>query len=383
MEKSNGKKRHILRNTMISIFIVIAVLAIVVFVMLKNSVLISFPELKGSPEVGEWYAITPEEAKSSDGSEWNGFIRLGSENKVMVYFFGGGASINEYTAAHPKDFYADVVKNQDFVAKMGIASDTEDNPFKDWTILVLPYSTGDFHSGTGEYAYSDDKGNSKTLYHYGYTNFSLFMKEAVKYTGTPDTLLVTGFSAGGFGTSLLADDVIDYYPSTSNVTVAVDSSLLLTDDWQDISENVWKSPQPISERLNTDNIVLDSLTALSDKRGDSVKILFDSSVRDGELAKWQAYLDHGEMSATDKSGDVFQSNLKAMVEGLQNNIPGVGIYIWDGLSYNKKLNLTQHTIISSNVFDKLNGKKSISDWILDAVNGDVHNYGIELLEKEY
>ncbi|WIM38484.1 pectin acetylesterase-family hydrolase [Paenibacillus sp. PK4536] len=383
MRKADGKKRHILRNTMISIFIVISVLAIVIVVMLKNSVLISFPELKGSPKLGEWYAITPEEAKSSDGSAWNGFIRLGNENKVMVYFFGGGASINEYTAAHPKNFYADTVKNQDFVAKMGIASDIENNPFKDWTILVLPYSTGDFHSGTGEYTYSDAKGNLKTFYHYGYTNFSLFMKEAVKYTGTPDTLLVTGFSAGGFGTSLLADDVIDYFPSTSNVTVTVDSSLLLTDDWQNISKNIWKSPQSISKRLNTNNIVLDSLTALYKKRGDSVKILFDSSVRDGELAKWQAYLDHGEMSATDKSGDVFQSNLKAMVKGLQNNIPGVGIYIWDGLSYNKELNLTQHTIISSNVFDKLDGKKSISDWIMDAINGDIKQYGIELLEKEY
>lgn len=72
-----------------------------------------------------------------------------------------------------------------------------------------------------------------------------------------------------------------------------------------------------------------------------------------------------------------------MVEGLQNNIPGVGIYIWDGLSYNKETNLTQHTIISSNVFDKLNGETSISDWIIDAVNGDVKQYGIELLEKEY
>ena len=31
----------------------------------------------------------------------------------------------------------------------------------------------------------------------------------------------------GFGASLLADDVIDYFPEAENITVAVDSSLLL------------------------------------------------------------------------------------------------------------------------------------------------------------
>jgi len=32
-------------------------------------------------------------AKSSDGSEWNGIFRKGTENKVVVYFFGDSVKI--------------------------------------------------------------------------------------------------------------------------------------------------------------------------------------------------------------------------------------------------------------------------------------------------
>lgn len=121
----------------------------------------------------------------------------------------------------------------------GISSGGKENLFRDWTILVCPYSTGDFHTGTGEYPYTDDSGNQKVLYHNGYLNYSLFLDEALKYVGAPDTLLVTGFSAGGFAVSLLADDVISRFPSVSNATVAVDSSLLLMDNWHDVAANIW------------------------------------------------------------------------------------------------------------------------------------------------
>ena len=42
---------------------------------------------------------------------------------------------------------------------------------------------------------------------------------------------------------------------------------------------------------------------------------------------------------------------------------------------------TQHTIISSNVFDKLEDGVSVADWIVAAVNGEVQSHGLALLEK--
>ena len=373
-------KRRVWKTVMIIFLVLLVIAAVVVGIILKKTVLVKHPELTGEPEVGKWYRITPEGTKSSDGSEWHGLIRLGTENKVVVYFFGGGVSITGETSEGGKEFYATTAGIQDFVASGGIGSDTEANPFKDWTFLVLPYATGDFHSGTGAYHYTDD-GKEKTVYHNGYNNYAAFIDAAKQYVGEPDTLLVTGFSAGGFATSLLADDVIDRFPSAENITICVDSSLLLYDGWPDPAVDLWQSPKEISDRLTGNNLVLDSLTALYNKRGNTVKILFDCSYRDDTLMQYQSYISTGKMDQTKALGDQFQKDLAKMVADLQENIPGVGIYIWN-YSEDAETHNTQHTIISSNVFDALEDGVSVADWICAAVNGDIQTHGLELLEME-
>ena len=377
--ETKKNKRHVGKTILIVVLALLLAAVVLVAVILGKTVLVKHPELKGEPEIGKWYRITPAGTKSSDGSEWHGLIRLGTENKVVVYFFGGGASINGYTSERGKEFFATTASVQDFVASGGIGSSTEENPFRDWTFLVLPYASGDFHSGTGEYHYTDG-GKEKIVYHNGYNNYSAFMDAATPYVGKPDTLLVTGFSAGGFATSLLADDVIDRFPSAENITVCVDSSLLLYDGWHETAADLWQSPEEISDRLTTDNIVLDSLTALYEKRGDSVKILFDCSCRDDTLMQYQSFIHTGKMDKTKALGDQFQADLSKMVAGLQEHIPGVGIYIWN-YGEDSETHNTQHTIISSNVFDKLEDGVSVADWIFAAVNGDVESHGLALLDK--
>lgn len=377
MSNTAAKKKHRVLKALGVIGGLIFILVIGVSVFLKMTFFKSFPELKGEPETGKWYRVTPESAKSSDGSGWHGIFRKGSENKAVVYFFGGGVSITGETSESGTEFFATTMTGQDFVAQGGIGSTVDENPFKDWTFIVIPYASGDFHSGTGEYHYSEN-GKDKTVYHNGYNNYSAFIDEIMEYTGEPDTLLVTGFSAGGFAASLLADDVIARFPAAGNITVCVDSSLLLYDGWHDTAVNLWKAPAEISDRLRTDNLVLDSLSALHQKRGDSVKILFDCSYRDDTLQQYQSYINSGKMDKTKELGDQFQEDLKDMVESLRADIPDAGIYIW---SFNEdaETHNTQHTIISGNILDRLGNDKSVCEWIYDAVDGDVQTIGLELL----
>lgn len=372
------KKKRIGKIILISALIIAAVVIGFVSVILHKTILIQYPELKNEPQTGEWYRITPEEAKSSDGSEWHGLIRLGTENKVVVYFFGGGVSINGYTSERGTEFFATTAEVQDFVASGGIGSSDEANPFKDWTFLVLPYASGDFHSGTGVYHYTDGE-KEKTVYHNGYNNYAAFLEAAKPYIGEPDTLLVTGFSAGGFAASLLADDVIDRFPSAENITVCVDSSLLLYDGWHKTAADLWHSPAPIADRLTGSNLVLDSLTALHNKRGDGVKILFDCSYRDDTLQQYQAFIRTGTMAKNKENGDLFQKDLSEMVQSLQENIPNAGIYIWACGSDPETQN-TQHTVISSNAFEPLEDNISVGMWIYAAVNGNVQSHGLALLQ---
>ena len=70
------------------------------------------------------------------------------------------------------------------IVQGGIGSTIDENPFKDWTFIVIPYASGDFHTGTGEYHYTQD-GTDKTVYHNGYNNYSAFIDEIEAYVGEP------------------------------------------------------------------------------------------------------------------------------------------------------------------------------------------------------
>ena len=370
------------------VFLIIIVLIVGAIFLISRFIgnITNRPEIIQNPKIGEWYRITPDGAISSDGSQWHGLFRKGSENKVIVYFYGGGVSTDAYMAARPEGtevgFYNPKLTN-DGLEAMGIGSSDANNPFKDWTMLVLPYSTGDWHCGTGEFRYTDAYGSEKTLYHHGYTNYTLFMQEAMEYIGTPDELLITGFSGGGFAAALLGNDTISrYFPSVKNTTVFAEASFLLNENWRDIVENVWQAPDKISERLVSDNIVLDSLRALS-KDHPETKILFSSSVRDNALSSYQNYYTNGVLETSNEIGNVYQENLKLMVKDLQS-IPNTGILIWDGYNDKKDSNLTGHTLMFMPMFysDSLHGI-TMAEWVMNGINGNVGNHGLDLLEKQY
>ena len=213
------------------------------------------PQLEGKPEVGEWYAIDIDNAVSSDGSKWQGYFRKGSENKVVLYFYGGGFSVNDYTAARSMDvkggFYNPRLNTglnvmTYAIKEWGIGNSAQDNMFKDWTFIGVPYCNGDFHSGTGEKEYTALDGSTKTIHYEGYNNYRKLVTKIFNYiTDSPEQLLVTGSSAGGFGAAILADDAIELFNNPQNVTVHVDSSLLIKENWHDVMVDEWNSPKAI------------------------------------------------------------------------------------------------------------------------------------------
>ena len=94
----NTKKKKIIIGVMIAAASIIVLIALGITFFLKMTILNTFPKLEGEPEIGKWYDVPVENAFSSDGSEWHGIFRKGTENKVVVYFFGGGVSITPETS---------------------------------------------------------------------------------------------------------------------------------------------------------------------------------------------------------------------------------------------------------------------------------------------
>ncbi len=389
-QKNSFRWRWLLVPAALAAFLILLRIGIYYIIILESRK----PAVEYDP--GIWYELAPEGAVTGAGEPLTTRIRFGSENKIIVFFYGGGISINDYMAARPYiglgidreiGFYTDTTEGQipDY-CELGITSTQGDNPFRDWSVIIIPYTTGDFHIGTGEYEYTDMDGAESVLYHHGYLNYQAIMDEAVAYTGSsPEELIIAGWSAGGYGAVLLADDLLEnYFPQAGHITLCVDSSLLIFHNWPEIARDVWGAPKEIVAKMRTDNLVVDFFTALYNKYGDSISYLYIGSVRDGALAKYQTYFDTGVYSANNSNVWVYTSYLQVMVNRLLDRIPGIGIYLFDRLPYswNPLMNrLTQHTVLETqSAYWRLSGGRSVIQWLNDAVNGEVKTIGLEKID---
>lgn len=355
-----------------------------------------FPQIPSEPKAGKWYGIPLKGCVSSDGKEVHAGFRKGTENKLVILLFGGGVSWNEFMAARPNSVYGNPDKISfyacgdgglvaDLAARIGIhtLSKKESNPFRNWNMLAIPYTTGDFHCGTGDFPYTALDGSKQVLHHHGYTNYRAALHETMKHIGhNPQQILVTGFSAGGFGTALLTDDVMRTFPNCSDVTSYVDSGFMIYPGWPEVARNVWKAPKEIAERIHSDNITLDCLQALKQDHGDRVKIAFSCSTRDAALSEYINYVEKDQLYADKESGIKFQKELKQMCDALQQAIPNIALYIFDTPDENaakKAEGLTKHCIGAA---DKMVVEgMTAAQWLWDAVCGNPRQIGLSLLDQ--
>ncbi len=345
-----------------------------------------FPELPQNPKIGKNYEYFPENALCANGNPYHGCVRLGSENKLIIGFSGGGVSVDEYTAARPQRiggtgqmFYSDDVRFGDIVPRIGTFGRSKKNPFRDWSLLFVPYATGDFHCGTGDLHYTDLNGQGAVLHHHGYTNYRALLEKIKKIVPHPDQILVTGFSAGAFATALLTDDVASTFPDCHDITACVDSAMMHY-DWQKVAREVWKSPEEITARLTGNEIVTDSLLALHEKRPE-IKIMFCCSNRDAALTQMEMYLEDGRWEADKAAGISFQRKLKNMVETLQSAIPDLGLFIFDTPDKNSKdAELTVHCLCGSGAaFTTAVDGVACAEWMKRGVDGDPQKVGLDKL----
>ncbi|HEL1596313.1 TPA: hypothetical protein TXJ12_000508 [Streptococcus suis] len=353
-----------------------------------------FPELKGEPVQNEWYRIYAEGCVSANGEPIYADFQKGKENKLMIFFQGGGVSWNEYTAARPSSLYQKNIEDSfymihvdlfsDLTLKNGVFENSNRNGFKDWSKLVIPYCTGDFHSGTGDFPYVALDGSNRLCHHHGYTNFVKLMEKVTKMVDNPNTLLVTGCSGGGFGAALLTDTICKMYPKCEDVTCLVDSGFFPMDDWKNVAKNVWQSPKEIIDRIHSDNITLDALEALERDYHGKIRILLTVSNKDGALARMVNLLQNGRFEFSRESGEKLKVWLKQMMKRVKHQIPSAQIYIFDIPSRprsEKVHQLTKHCIISDKEFYDFQVEgKSCSEWLWENLTDSPSTVGLTLLD---
>ena len=344
-----------------------------------------------NPEKNTWYTYRPDGAICSDGEPYYSTMRIGTDNKLMILFCGGGVALDAYSAARPNKiegsetdtFYLPNTSIMGYIyGRSGIADvNREDNPFRNWSIVVVQYASGDFHCGTNDFAYNDSELGQGVCHHRGYLNYRAMVEKMQEFVPNPEQVLVTGFSAGGFGTALLTDDVIGMFDNCKYFVCLVDSSVFTYEGWHETAQNQWKAPKEISDRLVSDNLTLDCLLDLYKIHGNKVKIAFDCTYRDALLSQMQNYTDGRTFVFDKEGGDKFQEVLTEFVKQLCTEIPDIAIYLFDKKNDDvTEGNLTDHTIIAAQwALDYSYQGHRFIDWLVNVIEGKVKQIGLELL----
>ncbi len=182
-------------------------------------------------------------AACGDGSPYRFFVNRTplSKNTVIVYEGGGACwdqnaclGIGALSAANPDGIPADYMQ-QFNTAAGGLVTpfSSRNDPFQkvqtqSWNIVYLPYCTGDVHSGSKLAVYADaDPANPRVEYHRGQANIRGAAQWLRANLGQPKDLLLTGFSAGGAGSTVTYGLVRDTLQPTGRSSLLADSGPLM------------------------------------------------------------------------------------------------------------------------------------------------------------
>lgn len=182
------------------------------------------PDGAGGPaaEPGGWEQVqAPATCRCSDGSPYHWLVRQADPERVLFYLEGGGACFSAETCAPGTATYKRSLAGADpDAAGQGVfAFDDDRNPFADWTVVYVPYCTGDLHLGEN----LADYGDGVVVDHRGAINAGTAL--AATATAFPDAtdVVVAGSSAGSASAPLYGGMAHDLLPD-AEVTVIADAS---------------------------------------------------------------------------------------------------------------------------------------------------------------
>jgi hypothetical protein len=193
----------------------------------------------------QWGTVTlPPESGAScgNGTPYRFFVNraLFTRDLVIVYE-GGGACWDQaacegrgrLSASNPNGIPADYMSRANSAAG-GLVTPFSSrlNPFQgvrtqSWNQVYLPYCTGDVHTGSALRVYDDaNPAAPRTQYHRGQANVRAAADWLRAQLGRPNQLVLTGFSAGGVGSTATYPIVRDRLAPTGRATLLADSGPL-------------------------------------------------------------------------------------------------------------------------------------------------------------
>jgi hypothetical protein len=173
-----------------------------------------------APGDQEWERVVPGgDCQCSDGSEFSFWLRRANPRKVVFYLQDGGACFSAKTCAPERNLYQ-ISVNEGPIGEGGIFDFADErNPFADYSVVYVPYCTGDVHIGNNTTEYAP----GLTVHHKGYVNGTAALARLVATFPGATEVVVVGESAGSVAAPLYAGLVSDRLPDAS-ITVLADGS---------------------------------------------------------------------------------------------------------------------------------------------------------------
>ncbi len=179
--------------------------------------------------LSEGWNTIPTDGKCSSGTPYQFYVRPGRADRLLVFFNGGGACWDGQQcdlAAQPVTYrpFADMDANNPAHFRGIFELKNPRNPIADYSMVVVPYCTGDAHVGGGPRTYSYRNAGGKTVklevFHNGFANTSRVLDWVYRQFPAPQRVLVSGVSAGAIGASFHAGRIAEHYGDTPVVLIA-------------------------------------------------------------------------------------------------------------------------------------------------------------------
>jgi hypothetical protein len=216
------------------------------------------PEPTDAPVVTPtWETVdAPSDCMCADGSAFHFYLREASPTKVLFYLEGGGACFSGDMCKPGSGTYSETISP---ISKLedspGIFDfDNPENPFADYSVVYVPYCTGDVHAGN----ITKDYGNGVVTEHKGFVNASNALDTMIKRFPNTTQLVVAGSSAGSFPTPVFAGIAGDRLPN-ADLKVFADSSGAVPDAMGFVIGN-WGTLETLPDWPEIEGLTVDQFT---------------------------------------------------------------------------------------------------------------------------
>ncbi len=301
-------------------------------------------------------------------------VRPGLPDKVMIFLNGGGACWRAQECdPHGKPTYTMTVDSaNDVSVRSGLLDVANDaNPVRDYTLVFVPYCTGDVHLGTRQVEY-DVKGSEKTISvrHGGAANLEAVLNWVYTNIRNPRTVFVTGISAGAIPSPVVAEKVARHYRSARVVQLGdgaggyhADAVPALMAGW---GASDYLADDPAFRSLDSASFTFERLYTAAARVAPRVHYAQVNTTDDATQIAFLALLG--------VKGTPLTTLLARNLDEIQGAVPSFRSYTAPGKA---------HTLLRSNaVYTTTVDGVAFKDWLTALVNGDpVDDVGEKLLVK--